>query len=293
MPSPPDCAVSTPTPKSPQPPWPIPSTGSPRRSSHRLTCCCGGGTLRTRKSRTSGGTRAATHVLGGMGLVVLHSGHFARSSPAAGDYVLAEVAQRGRTRARVDGEALAPDRPGIARPVVIPAAGNVRRAVRHSGARRADLHQLVQRRRGVPLRLPLPARRGPDLLLQRRATRTTRSTTSPRSRRSSPTPSSGRRPSRAARRRRRPNAPRDPGRARATTRFEGSASTPTTSSAATATTTCMAPTAPTGSAAGTARTRCAATSPSRARTCSTAAPASTRSTATGRRTTTATPTRSP
>ena len=75
------------------------------------------------------------------------------------------LAQRAGSRAGLDGEPDPPDRPGRPEPDHHPRPGDVRRVLRHPRPRRAGLHLLVHRRRGVPLRLHLPARPRQDLLL--------------------------------------------------------------------------------------------------------------------------------
>ena len=61
-------------------------------------------------------------VLGGMGLVVLHSGALLQDLQAADGHRLhAALAQRGRARAGVDGRPGAPDRAGVPQPIVIEA----------------------------------------------------------------------------------------------------------------------------------------------------------------------------
>src|SRR5699024_8981281 len=88
--------------------------------------------------------------------------------PPDGHHVHPALAQRGRSRAGVDGEPLPSDRRGRAPPDRDRRAGDVRGALRHPRARRARVRLLLQRGRGVPLRLHLPSRQGEDLLLQPR-----------------------------------------------------------------------------------------------------------------------------
>ena len=54
------------------------STASPTRSSPRPTCSRGGATWPTTTSPTRSSTASSARVLDGMGLIVLHSGHFSR-----------------------------------------------------------------------------------------------------------------------------------------------------------------------------------------------------------------------
>ncbi|CAA9522730.1 MAG: Trehalose utilization protein ThuA, partial [uncultured Thermoleophilia bacterium] len=86
--------------------------------------------------------------------------------PAPARHVLlAALARQRRPGAHLDGEPRPPDRGGR------PAAHrhrrprDVRRALRHPRARRARVHLVVRRRRGLPRRLLLPPRARADLLL--------------------------------------------------------------------------------------------------------------------------------
>ena len=85
-----------------------------------------------------------------------------------------------RPRARLDGRTRRTRRRRACRPDRDRAPGDVRRVLRHPAARRARVHQLVHRRRGVPQRLLLPPRARAGSSTSARATRTTRSTTTPR-----------------------------------------------------------------------------------------------------------------
>ena len=108
-------------------------------------------------------------VLGGMGLLVLHSGHYAKPFRLL-------LGTSCSLRWRNEGERelvwtvapAHPDRGGRAAPDRDRRARDVRRAVRHPGARRAGLRQLLRGRRGLPRRRLLHARLRPDLLLQPR-----------------------------------------------------------------------------------------------------------------------------
>ena len=125
--------------------------------------------------------RVHERVLGGMGLLALHSGHYSKIFQAPARHVVQPaLAQRGRARARVDGRPGAPDRRRRAAADRDRRPGDVRRALRHPAARRARVHQLVRRRRGVPRRLLLhAAARGRGSSTSARAIRSTRSTTTP------------------------------------------------------------------------------------------------------------------
>ena len=110
--------------------------------------------------------RVHQRVLGGMGLLVLHSGHFSK--------IFKRLMGTTCSLAwRNDGEVelvwtVAPAHPiarGVPQPILHRPAGDVRGVLRHPGARRADLHLHLRRRRGVPLRLLLAARQGQGLLL--------------------------------------------------------------------------------------------------------------------------------
>ena len=113
--------------------------------------------------------RVRRHVLAGMGLVMLHSGHFSKSFKA-----LMGTSCTLRWRDGDDRElvwTVDPTHPiaaGVPQPDRHRRAGDVRRVLRHPGPRRARLHQLVHRRRGVPQRLHVPARPRQGLLLQPR-----------------------------------------------------------------------------------------------------------------------------
>jgi hypothetical protein len=126
--------------------------------------------------------RVHQHVLSGLGLVVLHSGHWSKIFGK-----LMGTTCTLRWRSEQDRElvwTVDPTHPiteGVPKPDHHRRSGDVRRDLRHPGSGRVDLHLLVQRRRGVPQRLHLPAGPRQDLLLLTRATRTTRSTTTPTS----------------------------------------------------------------------------------------------------------------
>src|SRR4051812_22249764 len=86
----------------------------------------------------------------------------------AGHLLQPPLAQRRRTRAGVERRALAPHRGRGPAPHRARRARDVRRALRHPGPGRARVRLLLRGRRGVPRRLLLHPRRGPDLLLQPR-----------------------------------------------------------------------------------------------------------------------------
>ena len=105
--------------------------------------------------------RVHAAVLGGMGLLVLHSAHYSKIfQRLLGTSCSLRWRNDGRARAGVDRRPRAPDRRRGAAADRDRRAGDVRRALRHPGARRARLRQLVRRRRGVPRRLLLAARHG-------------------------------------------------------------------------------------------------------------------------------------
>ena len=78
VPSPPGSVASTLTLKSLQPPWPIPSTDSPKKSLQQTDVLLWWGHIAHQEVADEVVERVQRHVLGGMGLVVLHSGHFAK-----------------------------------------------------------------------------------------------------------------------------------------------------------------------------------------------------------------------
>ena len=93
-------------------------------------------------------------VLGGMGLLVLHSGHYSKIFQRAARHACdLRWRNEGERELVWTVDAVAPDRGRRAEPDRDRGAGDVRRAVRDPGARRARLHQLVRRRRGLPRRL--------------------------------------------------------------------------------------------------------------------------------------------
>ena len=110
--------------------------------------------------------RVQRHVLSGMGLIALHSAHFSKifirlmGTTCSLDWRSDNDRELVWTVAA--GHPIAAGRPA---PAGDRARGDVRRAVRHPAAGRAGVRQLVLRRRGVPLRLLLPPRPGPGLLL--------------------------------------------------------------------------------------------------------------------------------
>ena len=105
----------------------------------------------------------------------------------AGHLLQPALAQRRRARAGLDRRAVAPDRGRRPAPDRDRRAGDVRRALRHPGARRARLHLLVRRRRGVPRRLLLHAAARAGSSTSAPATRSTPSTTTRTSSGCSPT----------------------------------------------------------------------------------------------------------
>ena len=108
------------------------------------------------------------------------------------------LAQRGRARAGVDGRPVAPDRGRRPAPDRDRRAGDVRRALRHPGARRARLHLVASRaaRCSAAAAASRAARAGSSTSAP--ATRTTPSTTTPTSSACWPTRCCGPRPARAA-----------------------------------------------------------------------------------------------
>ena len=150
------------------------------------------GPHRARPGRRRVVERVHAAVLGGMGLLALHSAHYSKIfQRLLGTLVQPALAQRRRARAGVDRRPRAPDRRRRPAPDRHRRARDVRRALRHPGARRARLRQLVRRRRGVPRRLLLSRAAPGGSSTSARATRTTRSTTTPTCSGSSPTRSSG------------------------------------------------------------------------------------------------------
>ena len=105
----------------------------------------------------------------GMGLIVLHSGHFSKPFKK-----LMGTGCNLKWRVGTDREIVWVTRPGhrIAQGIddhfILPARGDVRGIFRHPRADGNNLHQQFQRWRGVSQRLHLDARRGPDLLLPAR-----------------------------------------------------------------------------------------------------------------------------
>ena len=164
-----------------------------RRGSPRPTCCSGGGTRRMATSPTRWSSACANRVWEGMGLIVLHSGHFSKIFKRADGHALQpEMARGGRARAALGRSTAATrSRPGSARRRD-PVDRDVRRALHRAGADGDGVHLLVRGRRGVPLRPDLAARGRAASSISRPATRPTRSTTSRRSSRFCGTPCAGR-----------------------------------------------------------------------------------------------------
>ena len=143
--------------------------------------------------------RVQDAVLGGMGLLVLHSGHFSK-------LLRRLLGTSCSLRWRNAGErelvwTVAPAHPiaaGVPAPDRDRGAGDVRRALRHPRAGRAGVHQLVRGRRGVPRRLLLHARARAGSSTSARATRSTPCTTIPTSGACSRTRPAGPRRPRAA-----------------------------------------------------------------------------------------------
>ena len=106
-------------------------------------------------------------VLGGMGLLVLHSAHYSKIFKRL-------LGTPCDLRWRNEGErelvwTVAPSHPiaaGVPNPIEIEAQEMYGEPFAIPRARGADLHLQLRRRRGLPRRLHLDARRGPDLLLQ-------------------------------------------------------------------------------------------------------------------------------
>ena len=131
-------------------------------------------------------------VLDGMGLIVLHSGHlskpFTRLMGTSCNLRWREADDRELVWTVNPAHPIAQNVPPV---FAIDRAGDVRRVLRHPGARRARVHQLVHGRRGVPQRLLLPAWKGTDLLLRPGPRDISRSTTTPTYSGSSRTPCCG------------------------------------------------------------------------------------------------------
>ena len=136
--------------------------------------------------------RVHAAVLGGVGLLALHSAHYSKIFQRL-------LGTSCSLRWRNDGErelvwTVDPAHPiaaGVPHPIVIDAHEMYGEHFDIPAARRARLRQLVRGRRGVPRRLLLSARGRRGSSTSAPATRTTRSTTTPTSSGSSPTPSSG------------------------------------------------------------------------------------------------------
>jgi trehalose utilization protein len=94
-------------------------------------------------------------VLSGMGLVVLHSGHFSKPFKRVLGTNCSLVARGRREGATVEHPALPPDHGGRARALRAGAGGDVRRAFRRPRARRVADAVVVPGRRGVPQPLHL------------------------------------------------------------------------------------------------------------------------------------------
>ena len=135
--------------------------------------------------------RVAERVWQGMGLIVLHSGHFSKifkklmGTPCALKW--REAGEKERVWVINRNHPIAPGSTPFRRP----ADRDVRRALPGARADGDGVHQLVRRRRGVPLRPYLPARRRTRSSISRRVTRSTRSTTTRTSGRCSGTRSNG------------------------------------------------------------------------------------------------------
>ena len=100
--------------------------------------------------------RVHARVLDGMGLVVLHSGHFSRIfSRLMGTACDLKWREDGRRERLWVVDPSHPIADGPRRVVRPRRGGDVRRALRHPGAGRAGPRQLVRGRRGVPQRLHL------------------------------------------------------------------------------------------------------------------------------------------
>ena len=104
--------------------------------------------------------RVRLRVLGGMGLLVLHSGHYSKIFRALMGTTCSSTGATPASGSWSGRWPPATPRRGRPAPAGHRRAGDVRRAVRHPAARRAGLHQLLQRRRGVPQRLLLPPGQG-------------------------------------------------------------------------------------------------------------------------------------
>ena len=192
---------------------PTPSTASARRCSPRPTCCSGGATSPTTRSSDEVVERVRQHVLGGMGLIVLHSGHFSKIFiRMLGTTCSLALAQPGgrRARAGLERQPDASDRRGRRAADRDRGAGDVRRVLRHPDAGRPGLHQLVHRRRGVPLRRDVHARPRARSSTSARATRSTRCTSTRRCGACSPTACAGPRRWRASARRPEVSQPASP-----------------------------------------------------------------------------------
>ena len=109
--------------------------------------------------------RVQKRVLQGMGLIVLHSGHyskiFKRLLGTTCSLTWREAGEKERLWVCNPGHPIAQ---GIDRYFEIPQRGNVRRALRHPDSGRDYLHQLVPGRRSLPLRLHLETRQRQNLL---------------------------------------------------------------------------------------------------------------------------------
>ncbi len=113
--------------------------------------------------------RVHRHVLAGMGLIVLHSGHWSKIFTK-----LMGTSCTLRWRSEQDRElvwTVDPTHPiakGVPHPIEIPQQEMYGEFFDIPHARGTGVHQLVQRRRSLPFGLHVPARSRQDLLLQPR-----------------------------------------------------------------------------------------------------------------------------
>ena len=111
--------------------------------------------------------RVAERVWEGMGLIVLHSGHFSKIFKRLMGSPCSLKWREAGEGARLGRQPQPPDRAGPRALFHRPRYRDVRRALLHPRADGDGLHQLVRRRRGVPLRRHLPARRRAHLSISR------------------------------------------------------------------------------------------------------------------------------